>query len=361
MSTQNQKTQRVLQLADMIVSDIRDKGLGAGDRYLSTIETARMLKVDTTDVNKAMQLLVKRHVLMRRQRLGTFVGKGLDRGHVAGLRKVRIFVSYSEVRDEGLFDSEIMMGLQESLPHVKLSVDFISREREAKELNHLIGEILRNPEPEGLILTASTLFIQRAVAASGLPAVVLGHLHPSVKGLSFVDSNPFQIGRELTNYLLGRECGRIVCVFRQHMLPGDHIMLDTVAKTLSEHGEPGFNLAVRCLPFDRAVIAAEVEHFLDTSEEPVGFLVRVAPKADLVYDTICERFEESRATAMVVSADDRYGSDGKERPYARIRPQISQKELGKLLGRMLVERAENGPAHIQSELLEMQLIYPENF
>ncbi|MEA1952203.1 MAG: hypothetical protein U9N87_12530, partial [Planctomycetota bacterium] len=271
----------------------------------------------------------------------------------------RFLVSHSEVREEGLFDSEIMMGLQESLPHVKLGVDFISREREADELNRLIGEILRNPEPEGLILTASTLFMQRAVAAAGLPAVVLGHLHPSVKGMSFVDSNPYQIGRELTNYLLERGCGRIVCIFRQQMLPGDHIMFDTVAKTLCEQDVPGANLVMRCLPFDQAVIASEVEHFLETSGEPVGFLARVARKADLIYDTILDLHGEARAAATVVSADNRFGPNGKACSYARIKPRLSLKEQGQVLARMLVERAENGPVHIHSELLDMQLMTPE--
>ena len=346
-------------MADLIVTDIRGKGLGVGDRYLSTVETARMLRVDTTDVNKAMQLLVKRHVLMRRQRLGTFVGKGLDASHVAGLRSVRFLVSDSEIRGEGLFDSEIMMGLQGSLPHVKLSVNFISHENEAEELNHLIGEILRNPEPEGLILAGSTLYMQRTVAASGLPAVVFGHLYPSVKGMSFVDRDPVQIGRELTNHLLERGRRRIVCVFRQNMLPGDHIMFDTVAKTLSEKGLPGSNLVMRCLPFDQAVVASEVDHFLDSSDEPVGFLVRAATKADLIYDAIHARLGDSDSATTVVSADDRFGSTEMERPYPRMKAKLSLKEQGVVLGRMLVERAEDGPAHIRSKLLEMQLVFPE--
>ncbi len=350
-----------MQLADLIVSDIQDKGLKVGDRYLSTVETARMLRVDTTDVNKAMQLLVKRHVLMRRQRLGTFVGKGLDAAHVAGLCSVRFLVSDSEIRGEGLFDSEIMMGLQGSLPHVKLGVHFIPRENEAEELNRLIGEILRNPEPEGLILTGSTLYMQRAVAASGLPAVVFGHLYPSVKGMSYVDRDPVQIGRELTNHLLERGCRRIVCVFRQNMLPGDHIMFDTVAKTLSEKGRPTSDLLMRCLPFDEEVITSEVDHFLESNDEPVGFLVRVATKADLIFDAIAARLGEDNPFATVVAADDRFASTERERHYPRISAKLSLKEQGVVLGRMLVERAEDGPAHSHSELLEVQLVSPKDF
>jgi DNA-binding LacI/PurR family transcriptional regulator len=358
---QHQKTERFLQLATRIERDIRDKGLKAGDRYLSTTETARMLRVDTTDVNKAMQLLVKRHVLTRRQRLGTFIGKGLDTTHVASLRGIRFLASDGDIRGEGLFDSEIMMGLQGSLPHVKLGVHFMSRSNETEELNRLIGEILRNPEPEGLILTGSTLYMQRAVAASGLPAVVFGHLYPSIKGMSFVDRDPIQTGRELANYLLDHGFRRIVCVFRQHMLPGDHIMFDAVAKTLSERGLPGSNLLMRCLPFDQGVVVSEVDHFLESSQEPVGFLVRAATKADLIYDTIIARLGEGNPAATVVSADDRFGSAKRERPYPRMRAKLSLREQGAVLGRMLVQRSEDGSAHGQSELLEVQLVSSKDF
>ncbi len=359
MSTQNQqKAKQVLQLATRIEADIREKDLKIGDRYMSTTDVARMLRVDTTDVNKAMQLLVKRHILSRRQRLGTFVDKGLNREHVAGLKSVRFLVSDGEIRGEGLFDSALMMGLQEALPHVKLGIHFVSRANEVDELNRLIGEILRNPEPEGLILTGSTLYMQRAVAASGLPAVVLGHLYPSVKGMSFVDRDPVQLGQMLTTYLLDQGHERIVFMFRQHMLPGDHLMLDAAMQVIGERGLTNSAVIMRCLPFDQEVVSGEVESVLKSSDASTGFLVRVAKKADIVYDKIIALSKGRKRNASVVAADEYFDSAIRECPYPFVRATLSLREQGMILAQMLVQRAEDGSAHCYSDLLDVEMVLP---
>ena len=59
---------RVLRLADRIQEDIRQRALGPGDPYLTTIETARMLGVNNSVAGRALQLLAKRRVIERRQR-----------------------------------------------------------------------------------------------------------------------------------------------------------------------------------------------------------------------------------------------------------------------------------------------------
>src|SRR3954466_11480587 len=67
------KVPRILELADKIADDIRKKKLKPGDPYQGTTETAEMLGVSTTAANRAMQVLVKRRLIERRQRKGTFV------------------------------------------------------------------------------------------------------------------------------------------------------------------------------------------------------------------------------------------------------------------------------------------------
>ena len=65
-------------MAARIEEDVQRRRLRPGDRYLGTVETARMLKVNTTVANGALQLLVKRKVLERRQRVGTIIAKVVD-------------------------------------------------------------------------------------------------------------------------------------------------------------------------------------------------------------------------------------------------------------------------------------------
>src|SRR5688572_33109266 len=77
------KVPRIVELADLIAADIRRRKLNPGDSYQSTLETAEMLGVSTTAANRAMQVLVKRRVLDRRQKKGTFeIGRASCRERV---------------------------------------------------------------------------------------------------------------------------------------------------------------------------------------------------------------------------------------------------------------------------------------
>src|SRR5262245_41257431 len=96
-------------LADRIEQDVRDKGLKPGDRYLGTVEVARHWHVGTASANRALQLLERRRVLRRRQRIGTVVDQ--PRKAPASIATVHIVVPREAVESEGLFRDGTLMGL----------------------------------------------------------------------------------------------------------------------------------------------------------------------------------------------------------------------------------------------------------
>ncbi len=57
-----ERVAKIVELAKRIEADIRQKDLRPGDHYLSTVDTARMSRVDTTDANRALQFLTKREL-----------------------------------------------------------------------------------------------------------------------------------------------------------------------------------------------------------------------------------------------------------------------------------------------------------
>src|SRR5437868_4868540 len=96
----------IADLAAEIEADIVRRNLQPGDPYQSTIETARMLKTGMTSVNQAMRLLVKRNVLERRQRVGTFIGESAGNGRPAPeLKRVHVLLYDHHLVDEGIFGS----------------------------------------------------------------------------------------------------------------------------------------------------------------------------------------------------------------------------------------------------------------
>jgi DNA-binding GntR family transcriptional regulator len=80
MDTSKQNTSQIVHLAKRLEEDIRARSLKPGDPYLNTQETARMLGVSNAAANRALQLLVKRNTLRRRQRSGTFIAEPTKRG-----------------------------------------------------------------------------------------------------------------------------------------------------------------------------------------------------------------------------------------------------------------------------------------
>ena len=77
-------------LAVRLEQDIRQRGLYAGDRYLTAPEAANLLDVSAGMAHRAMRVLAQRQMLVRRRNCGTF------RKGVAGLP--RGIVSYTELR-----------------------------------------------------------------------------------------------------------------------------------------------------------------------------------------------------------------------------------------------------------------------
>ena len=74
--TARRRTARIVDLANQIEADIRRRRLSPGDAYITTAETARMLRASGTTAHKALQVLVKRGVIERKQRRGAVIAEG---------------------------------------------------------------------------------------------------------------------------------------------------------------------------------------------------------------------------------------------------------------------------------------------
>jgi len=363
MAPERKKVGKIVDLAERIEADIRLKNLQPGDRYLSTIDTARMLRVDTTVANRALQLLVKRHILQRRQKVGTFVSDGLlnadeeGDGSGATIRSVHFLMSDPEIRTEGLLDSGAILGLQSALPNVRLQFDSVPRLKEAEHLQQIVADALRVRHTEGFVLLDSTLAMQRTIAASGIPAVVFGRLYPSVRGLPFVDRDQRQVGRLLAAHLLQRGHRRIVLLTRQHLLPGDHVTLDAVLEEMASAGLSAADLTLRCLPHDEEVVQAEVRQVLQETDQLPGILARVSMMADAAMEVIeSEKFSQRKGITVV--AADHFGPQSMETRYPVIRPRLDFQQQGALIGRMLGHLAEGRPLDRNHELIDVDLVVP---
>jgi DNA-binding LacI/PurR family transcriptional regulator len=321
-----------------------------------------MLKVGSIPTNQAMQLLVKRNVLERRQRLGTFVSRHFDTAHnETGLKRVHVLMYDQHLVDEGVFGSGLLMGLQGALPGTHLQLDFMPQnpQDEAAYLQETIDEALRNRGTDGFVLFNSTVEMQRTFRDSGLPTVIAGSLYASIKGLPFVDRDQKQVGRLLAEHLLARGHRRIVMITRQRpgMGPGEYLASDAVGEVAAEAGLSANALMTRALPHDPAVIAAEVRHLLESSPELPGILLRPWQMIDAVYDGIRAAGLKPQSEVAVAVAD--YFQPMTAKPnYPVIRSMATLEDFGEQLGKQLLSRARGELENSTEILLPVRLEIP---
>src|SRR3954471_1696770 len=212
---------RILELADKIAEDIRNKNLKPGDPYQGTTEAAEMLGVSTTAANRAMQVLVKRRVIERRQRKGTFVAVPSGTIPSSPLRRVHLVVHENYLRTEGLLSDGVIVGMHDELPATQVQFNFVPSDNDAAQITELISEAMRSGKTEGFVLVRSSLVAQRLIAASGLPTVVHGSLHWSAPHMPWIDRDHRSGGALMTNHLVQRGYRKIAVLMRDRMFRGD--------------------------------------------------------------------------------------------------------------------------------------------
>ncbi|QNN24154.1 substrate-binding domain-containing protein [Planctomycetales bacterium ZRK34] len=354
-----QLTPTIAELAQRIEADIRARGIKPGEPYMGTADTARMLGVSTTAANRALQLLAKRHVIIRRQRKGTFVAEPVQAAHGDQLQRVHLLVREDYLRREGLLNDGVVIGMQHELPGVDMQLNFMRAPDADEQVRALVDEALASSVREGFLATRSSLQTQRLLAGSGLPTVLLGSPHPSVATLPWIDRDHYDIGRLLVEHVIQRGAQRILLMQRDRILPGDFELYDGVMDTLAALGFGVDALTVRNLPDDAAAIGAAVESVMRKYEQPTAVIARSRPMADAALEAV-EAMGRQLGEDVQITATDVYLGRGSVAPgYPYTQPAIDPETIGRHVGR-LFEQASGGSAEGPNhEVIAVRLRLPE--
>lgn len=347
---------RVIELADRIAADIRQRKLRPGDPYQTTLETAGMLGVSTTAANRAMQMLVKRQVLERRQRKGTFVANpGPMSTALSPLRRVHLLVAENFLRTEGLLADGTVMGMHDELPAAQMQFNFTPADDQAAYVDRMVAEAMRSGQTEGFVLVRASLDVQRAIAESGLPAAVIGSLHPSITRLPWVDRDHRLAGRLLVEHLIGRGVERVVVLMRDRMFQGDHLLLDAVCERMGEAGMGMSALTVRCLPPDRAAIRAATVQVLEARQARTGIICRSEPLAAGA-TAAAEDLKLRLGRDLTIALTDVYRKGSEAPPvWPHLLMTLTPEQVGQHIGRMLAQQARGEPVEPGHEIIPVHL------
>ncbi len=322
---------QIATLADKIATDIANRDLSPGDPYLSAAKTAQRFKVSGTAANRALQLLEKRGVLHRRQRVGAVIAEPSDpKESQRRIQRVHLVVQENYLRTEGLLKDGVLIGLQEALPGAELQFNFLPDRDEADYIQKLVNESLQSRQQEGFVLLRSSVTTQRILMDSGLPTVVHGQLHPSIDRVAQIDRDQFQMGQLLTEYLIRQRCSRLFVLLRETVSSGDHKFLDAVMTTCAEAGLRMDRLTVRCYPADPAAIAADIKHLM--TKRKTGLICRTEQLADVAMAAVGDM---DAATNCLAAVADVYRPLSTRFAYAA--SVITPEEFGRRTGHLLAE------------------------
>ena len=346
----------IVNLAGRIEEDIRAKRLQPGDPYLNAADTAKMLRVGTAQANRALQLLEQRQVLVRRQRSGTFLSS-LPADAGSRPRRINVVIDQNSLKTEGVLTDGVLVGIQSVLRQADLKLRFVPAVDDAELVHRIIDEVLQSSQREGFVLVRSSLTVQRLVANSGLPTVIFGTPYPSIQSLPWIDRNATRAGELLIDHLLSKKCDEFVILFRQQVMPGDHLLLDSVLSRLTASGYSN-SFHLRCLPVDQIEVTAAVTQILESISpaKKVGILCRSEP---LALGTEAARQAVSPQSPAEIVVADVYRPSNKEDtrwPYARM--ELTPQEIGTQIGEMLLDQFIQRPLQNDKFVIPVRLERP---
>lgn len=351
----------IVELADRMLADIGDRGLAPGDSYLSAAEAAKKLRTSTTKANRALQLLERRRVLIRRQRKGSVIAEPVNGSSLPGIRRVNLVVAQNYLKTERLLADGVVVGIQSALPEADLQFRFISETEDPEAVERILAESLRSNQHEGFVLVRAPHPVQKAIIGSGLPTVIYGTAYPMLRTACSLDRDHREVGQMLTNYLLKKGARRILVLQRPLILFGDNLLLDGVRAALREEKSPGVELIFRAIPPDHEVVREVIAQVADESKLPLGILCRSEPLADAAGAATQERLKRKRSPKIAaICVADVYprGGEGPRWPCARIL--LSPEQVGERIGQLLESQIEGGTQEPSHEMLATTLQVPED-
>jgi GntR family transcriptional regulator, arabinose operon transcriptional repressor len=358
MATASTATPRISQLANLLADHIQLHALQPGDRFLTTAEASKLLKVGSSTANRALQVLERRRIIVRQQRSGAFIADRPMVEEAPMLHRVNFLVHQKYLRAEGVGQDEVLLGIERELPGVPVQISFLPPGGEDVYVRKLVDESVNAKRVDGFVLVRASYETQRLLAERRIPAVAYGTLYASIDQLASLTEDMRAVGLELTKFLLSRGHQRIAHFNRQIAYRGDHWTIEGITEALHAAGRGFDSLSMQFLPDADEEYLSEAGRLLDSPYGATGFICRTVRMADAVS-------QAAEARGLVIGQDidvtvcNVYQKPGSRPRYVYARSVLNSEEQGRHLARLLVAQAGGKPA-VRTEIMPIELEFPES-
>jgi len=250
MASQALQERTITALADRIHTDIRDRRLDNGDRYLTLTETARMLHVSTSSASRALRLLHQRGVLDRKQRQGTFIADLSGKRQQGELQRLHLVTHKGSDNIENMLVNEQVIGLQGVFPNSDIVFNFLPLTGIDEYIQQLVEVAHVTPGQDGFVAASVSLSVVRTLVNSGLPTVILGTPFAFARGVPWIDRDHRQEASLAVDYLAAWGAEKFVFLQGGDPRGGYYSFLDAMLQKLGEKDINCANVFVRQLMGD---------------------------------------------------------------------------------------------------------------
>ena len=318
-------------LAVLMERDIRYRRLVAGDKYMTALQAGKMLNVSTAIADRAMQLLCKQQMLLRRRSRGTFIGPHFKMPRDTTIHTLHVIfpdASRSHVEDM-LALNPFVMGLRSQFSDISVQLSFPPNDDTLAYVSQFIDSSASMVNVAGFVPVSCPSDVYRRVADSGAPTVVFGTPYSDQQDIPSVDVDDCTSGRLLAEHLIGRGHRRIALFTLIDGRPGDNCFYDGISKVLTDFSLPHNSLVPRMVHRNLSAVAGELNRLLALEDAPTAIIVRSSAMARRVA-TAFEQLEvlSDQRWEIVCQAEwTETTEEHKALPFTHTRSQVSIKNM----------------------------------
>lgn len=323
-------------LAARLEEDIRHRRLSVGERYLTATQAADLLGVSTSTAHRALALLAERNVLLRRHKVGTFVGpEGVVRRSGMGLVH---FVIHEE--DEGvspILSIKAVQAVREQLGGGHIQFTFVPEHNAAVRLADAFS--MSAEPPSGVVAVSCPPDVYRYLAESKIPTVVVGATYAGQAPLPSIDIDQAASARLLLKYLLSRGHRRIVFYTSHMSRPGDNAFMDGLREVSAAERLSPDAIILRTAPYAPDILEGTVKQVLEIDPRPTAIILRSEQPGEMAAAAVRRRGFQVPEDVEIVFQN--YQSrNGVPIEHTTVGPDIALREMARLIGRTLVRARE---------------------
>ncbi len=348
-------------LARRLEQDIRRRGLAPGSRYLSTRQVSSRYGASVAAAGRAMQALVARGVLQRRDRSGTYIASVLADQPSAATKAVESLLVISSGDRIGFSNvpyEPLIQALHRASPDATIQFGFLPKAEPLDYLHRLLDPAIEAGGLVGVVAMSCPREVYRRLADLRVPAVILGSVDPDQQAVVSIDVDHFQAGRLLAEHLIARGHRRLAMFGVGEGRPGDFHFHEGIIDAMAAAKLPPNALVSRLLPCDTELFDVQARAVLGEEDRPTGLICRGERMVESVASA-ARALEGDAAQGLEVVFLTFATRHRMQSPFAYAQTRVPFSRVGEQIAELLRRQRDGHAADERTFLLPVELHVPE--